>query len=92
MKNGDIFYTFDREERLVKRMVCTEETERGSVYSVEITGTTTFRHQEVNKAHVFKTHEQAFDALKCVMKRDYETRLRFAELEYKRMYKNEVKK
>ena len=91
MKNGDIFYTFDREERLVKRMVCTEESTY-SVSSVEITGTTTFRHQEINKVHVFKTPKQAFYALKCVMKHDYETRLRFAEENYKRMYKNEVEK
>lgn len=56
MKNGDIFYTFDRETQLVKRMVCTEDDRsRSFVRSIEITGTTSFSHIQVQKTHVFQT-------------------------------------
>ena len=92
MKNGDIFYTFDRATRLVKRMVCTEDDRsRSFVRSIEITGTTTFSHIEVQKTHVFPTAKQAFDALKIVMKHDYENRVNAAQEEFKRMYKAEGK-
>ena len=92
MKNGDIFYTFDRETRLVKRMVCTEDDRsRSFVSSIEITGTTSFSHIQVQKTHVFPTAKQAFDALKIVMKHDYENRVNAAQEEFKRMYKAEGK-
>ena len=92
MKNGDIFYTFDRETRLVKRMVCTEDNiAKSFVRSIEITGTTTFSHIQVQKTHIFPTAKQAFDALKIVMKHDYENRVNAAQEEFKRMYKAEGK-
>lgn len=92
MKNGDIFYTFDEQTELVKRMVFIEMRSDIHVYAVEITGTTTFSNIWFHKNRVFKTPEEAFEALKRFMKHQYETRLRFVEEQFKRMYKNEVLK
>ena len=92
MKNGDIFYTFDEITNLIKRMVFTEmETKSGHVFAVEITGTTTYARDWFPQSRVFKTHEEAFEALKRRLKRQYELELNAAEEDYKRMYGNEVK-
>ena len=87
MKNGDIFYTFDTRQGLVKKVVVVEERRNGcETLCVEITGTTTCANYDINNSHLFPTPELALFALQKVLERQHEWNMKSVEERFKETY------
>lgn len=87
MKNGDIRFTFDTRQGLVKKVVVVEERKNGNeALCVEITGTTNCANYDIRNANLFDTPELALFALKKVLERQHEWNMKSVEERFKEMY------
>lgn len=86
MKNGDIRFTFDMRQGIVKKVVVVEERNKTETHCVEITGTTTFSDDYIPNAHLFDSPELALFALKKVLERQHEWNMKSVEERFKEMY------
>ena len=89
MKNGDIFYTFDIRQGLVKKVVVVEEKRnRHETLCVEITGTTTCANYDIHNSLLFPTPELAFFALQKTLERQHQWNMESVEDRFKEMYQS----
>jgi len=86
MKNGDIRYTFDIRQGLVKKVVVIKERNKVETTCVEITGTTTFATDDISNSILFDTPELALFALKKVLERQHEWNMKSVEERFQEMY------